>query len=166
MDTQITLTEEQMKAFQNGETITLTPPKKHTLWNPSNCDGYIKLLADSSIERHYACSYVSIYGGLIKRNLPSEAIEVSDDLIEFLRIKRYQYTHDRDDEGNLFIPDWSNVRTRKFCVVYNRRLNEFVVGSWCTQIILGVTYFSENVAKALAKKLNNGTVCFKTGKGC
>jgi hypothetical protein len=159
--TQVKALKKQLEELEGSGEITL-PTKT---WNPVTDDGYYYDLKEEK-------SFFTIGETITSRFVPImretsiEAGVLSKDTLEFLRMKQYQSLNDLLGDGTTWKPDWNDLDQLKCCVVYDVRYSEYVIIRNQALQHKCTPYFSEEAITTLLAKLNSGTVCFKTGKGC
>lgn len=139
----IKLTEEQYQALQNGESITLEPPKKK--WEPQHGNYTISggdvFKASSIIYAKFGAS----------RKTKQQAEKTSDKMRAFNRLLAYV-----DEFAPDYDPDWSKETNKYYVYVTNKGEYIYVSDIHCKDI--GKVYMPEDVARTLVEKLNSGEV--------
>lgn len=121
----IELTEEQIKALQNGEDITIKAPCKERKEFPQDGDKYWFIFDERNIESYYweDCE-VSIcrldYGNIYQTE--DEAIKARDIQLAKTRVKR---AIAKANDG--WEPDWENQKENKYLIMYSYSRNRLIV---------------------------------------
>jgi hypothetical protein len=153
MTNTITLTDEQMKALQSGQSITIEAPKPVIQkWEPKS--GNYRLTNEFNIYESSVNNYITQNHGLQYQTRTH-----AEQAIKALRSHSRQLSWlAENDDG--WVADWTNDRQLKYYVVYYT--NESRYPYYCTRDIkhTGVVYMSEQNAEKLCKLLNDGIVEF------
>ena len=150
----IELTAEQYEALQQGESITIQPPKpkpkpKPEQWEPKGGCWWVG--PDCKVH-HGRIENTSRLAG-IEFQTKEAAKEAAKAQKEAQIIRAYIYEHRGD-----WRPDWNDFDQGKYSVFYNNRTKRWVSSRCWTSEVMGVTYGPESVIRELVEKLNAGLI--------
>lgn len=152
----ITLTDEQYQALQNGESITIAPPKTTVLWEPKE---YNYCIVDYYISASYfdrapkgAASSGLTYKTKTKGDTAAKTLRSYARLLSWLS---------ENDDG--WEPNWNDDSQQKFYLRkdHNKALepnSRYYVENNNSLQSVAVVYMSQQNANKLCKLLNNGIV--------
>ena len=154
MTNTITLTDEQMKALQSGQSITIEPPKQVvTKWEPKGGDYKVKYdLTGPTLDTSIMIS--ELQSGL-RYNNKSQAEQAARALRSYSR--QLAYLAENDDG---WIADWNNSTIIKYYISYNHTYRRWKIYNNTSARALGSIYMSEDNAKKLCQLLNDEIVEF------
>ena len=153
MNNTITLTDEQMKALQSGQSITIEPPKPViTKWEPKGGDFIIE---------HLFCRIATVPGwkndmwinsGLIYQT-KSQAEQAAKALHSYAR--QLSWLHENDDEYA-----WINNNHHNYFVFFDIDENKYGIDWEQGKKVYSTIYMSKDNAIKLCQLLNDGIVEF------
>ena len=149
----ITLTDEQMKALQSGQPITIEPPKQSitTKWEPKG--GKYIITPSLSISVGTSCTH-SMLSGLAYQT-KEQAMQAAKALRSYARQLRWFYEH---DDG--WIADWNDTSKPKSSIAFDEPRNRYSVKRDYDFNNINNIYMSEENAEKLCRLLNEGVVEF------
>lgn len=151
MTNTITLTDEQMKALQSGQPITIEPPKPAIQkWEPKG--GTFRLTNELTIYTSEVTNTSSQEIGF-QYQTKDKAEQATKQLRSYARQLAWL-----SENADGWKADWTNDRQLKYYVVYYT--NESRYTCYCTRDVkyTGVVYMSEQNAENLCSLLNSGIV--------
>ena len=152
MNNTITLTDEQMKALQSGQSITIEPPKPTiTKWEPKG--GNYRVQSDLTIFKNQSSRDFKNSG--IEYKTQAQAEQAAKALRSYAR--QLAYLAENDDG---WIADWNNILSIKYYVSYNHTYRTWKICNNTSARALGIIYMSEDNAQKLCQLLNDGIVEF------
>ncbi len=153
MNNTITLTDEQMKALQSGQSITIEPPKQVIQkWEPKGGD--YTIYGDFKVERCGMNTESFRLAGM-EYQTQFQADSAAKQLRAYAR--QLAYLAENDDG---WIADWSNSSLLKYYVYYNYKSKKFKEGRNFTEQSFGRIYMSKANATKLAQLMNDSIVEF------
>jgi hypothetical protein len=155
-----------MKEFELGNSITLTPPKPTKAnWDPIENEGYFyDLVAEQTNFSPRRVTQKQLIPFV--RRTYHEALELGRDMQEYSRLKQYQYLNDLLSDGTVWTPDWSNDDQDKYYLAFSPTDQKYLRYNSYTVKTASTVFFSKQAIDTLIVKLNNGTINFRSGKGC
>ena len=153
MNNTITLTDEQMKALQSGQSITIEPPKPAIVkWEPKG--GFYCVCGDLST------NYVNLpSNNYIKSGMTYKTQSQAEQAARVLRSYSRQLAYlAENDDG--WVADWNDYDKNKCYVSYNYHYRTWKIYSNTSARALGIIYMSEDNAKKLCQLLNDEIVEF------
>jgi hypothetical protein len=157
----ITLTDEQMKALQSGQSITIEPPKPViTKWEPKHKSiSYFIDFSDSSVNfiGHY---YDSRYGKHLSNlgftyDTKAQAEQAAKALRSYAR--QLNWLHENDDG---WVANWENSNQYKHFVYFHNLRQMYLISHDYLAKSIGLVYMSKPNADKLCQLLNDGIVEF------
>jgi hypothetical protein len=153
MNNTITLTDEQMKALQSGQSITIEPPKQPTTkWEPK--EGRFRLTNELNVYTSVITNHIIREAGF-QYQTESQAEQAAKALRSYAR--QLNWLHENDDG---WIADWNNDTQSKYCVYLDYNTNTFNSTHVYYSLQLNNIYMSEVNAEKLCRLLNEGVVEF------
>lgn len=151
MTNTIALTDEQAEALENGESITIEPPKsKPKKWVPKEGSWYIGTTVQSPLQ--VVCNPASNNTGLY-RDTKKDALKAGLAIRTHNRLLAYVAEFDRGWEA-----DWDDDGQIKYYVYYNKFIEVWDYAYSPLDFVLSTVYMSEQCAYELVDKLNSGEV--------
>lgn len=148
----ITLTDEQMKALQSGQSITIEPPKQVIQkWEPKS--GTYSLSASFEVITFLKQESSRLAG--MEYQTQTQAEQAAKTLRSHAR--QLAWLSENDDG---WVADWSNRRQCKFYVDLDTYSMVYYLSYSSISHGLGTIYMSEQNAIKLAQLLNDGIVEF------
>lgn len=141
--------EEMKKKLAELEAEIRAEENKLKQWEPVGGSYYVS--GSGQVARAPSVDESRMFG--TERPTEDQATKARDEMRVFNRLLAY-----RDEFEPDFVPDWNNDCWDKFYVSYSYPLRAWRVVSARDNRILGVVYFSKEVAAELARKLNSGEV--------
>jgi len=151
MTNTITLTDEQMKALQSGQSITIEPPKPATKWEPKG--GGYTIGLNFSIINYQSTEKIRLLG--LAYQTQQQAEQAAKALRSYAR--QLNWISENDDG---FKADWSSFNQKKYCIVFNNRHNKYTYEIYAENNYINCIFMSQDNAKKLVELLNDGTVEF------
>jgi hypothetical protein len=153
MNNTITLTDEQMKALQSGQSITIEPPKPSiTKWEPKGT----KFTICNNLEvANFSSNNIEVILSGMTYGTKSQAEQAAKALRSYAR--QLAYLAENDDGWS---PDWLNGTQPKFYIYFDTCLRKYEIYSSTVSHNLGTQYMSKNNAQKLCQLLNDGIVEF------
>ena len=146
MSKTIELTQDQYDALQNGESITINPPKKK--WEPEGGKWVISGIGKASDSMSWADGCTT-FG--VTRKTKAQAEKAAEAMRIHNRLLAYVDEHAPD-----WVADWDDsIQTKWY--VYKFK-NIYHASSMLVNNLIGVVYMPLHVAEDLVKKLNSGEV--------
>ena len=153
MKNTITLTDEQMKALQSGQAITIEPPKPViTEWEPKG--GFYCIYGDLSIDYVKLPSNNYIKSGMTYKT-QSQAEQAAKALRSYAR--QLAWLAENDDG---WVADWNDYDQGKYFVHIAHESNKVKVHRNYTDQSIRLIYMSKANAEKLAQLMNDGIVEF------
>jgi hypothetical protein len=144
----IELTQEQVAAFNRGESITITPKPKQ--WEPRG--GYHAVLSSGfNLPLAVITAEQRKFG--IVRHTREEAEKARDAMRTHNRLLAYV-----DEFGGDWEADWSIYAQNKYYIVYNALSGEWEIDCCYRTFGLGNVHMSQECAQGLIAKLESGEV--------
>jgi hypothetical protein len=144
----IELTQEQVEAFNRGESITITPKPKQ--WEPRG--GYHAVLSSGfNLPLAVITAEQRKFG--IVRHTREEAEKARDAMRTHNRLLAYV-----DEFGGDWEADWSFKPQDKYYIVYDSFNHDWVLADTYRAHSLGAVYMSQECAEGLIAKLESGEV--------
>lgn len=145
MKNTITLTDEQMKALQSGESITIEPPKPViTKWEPKGGDYCI--LKDFSVALvNNNCTY--------PKYMTYQTQEQAERAAKAIRSYARQLAW-LEENSDGWKPDWKNICKEKYYIYYDEKTNNYNINSNQVHKSLNTIYMSKENAEKLCHLLN------------
>lgn len=153
MTNTITLTDEQMKALQSGQSITIEPPKQSIQkWEPKGGD--YTIYGDFKVER---CGMNTESFRLAGMEYQTQS--QTDSAAKAIRAYARQFAWlAENDDG--WVADWSDNGQNKYFVSYSYEKAKFE-RTFCYQsAFVNIIFMSEQNATKLAQLMNDGIVEF------
>jgi hypothetical protein len=151
----ITLTDEQMKALQSGQPITIEPPKQPiTKWEPKGGDYIIDHLLNTITFKNGFKNELWINSGLIYQT-ESQAEQAAKALRSYAR--QLAWLAENDDG---WVANWENPNQYKHYVYFHNVKQMYHMSHDYSAKSIGLVYMSENNAQKLCQLLNDGIVEF------
>ena len=125
----IELTQEQVAAFNRGESITLTPKPKPKQWEPRGGD------------------YTSTHFSMLTIEAAKKA---SSAMRSYSRLLAYV-----DEFGGNWEADWEDNLELNYCVQYSNHSKKWGGDGRYMECVSGTVYMSEECAKGLVDKLKS-----------
>ena len=150
----ITLTDEQMKALQSGQSITIEPPKPPIAkWEPKGGKFLIYgTFNDISIDN---CITIGETHSGLRYQTRAQAEQAAKALRSYAR--QLNWISENDDG---WVADWNDYKQNKYFVSYNHCHQKITrCNSYNTQFI-NTIYMSEANASKLAQLMNDGIIEF------
>ena len=146
----ITLTDEQMKALQSGQSITIEPPKQTIpKWNPKG--GRYTIYGDFRVEY----SEISTESFRLAGTEYQTQTQAAKALHSYAR--QLNWLHENDDG---WVANWNNDTQPKYCIYLDYMTNTFMQTHVYYSLQLSSIYMSEQNASKLCQLLNDGMVEF------
>jgi hypothetical protein len=127
----IELTQEQVAAFNRGESITITP--KPNQWKPSGGSHR------STIK--------------VGRNSALALVEAEEMLYFYDKLLKYV-----NEFGGNWVADWNDDSQYKFFILWDNSIGDWSYGQVSKACVAGAVYMSQQCAKGLIAKLKSGEV--------
>lgn len=153
MKNTITLTDEQMKALQSGQSITIEPPKPVIFkWEPKK--GNYKVYGDFSISYNDMPKYSYVLSGTTYQTQAQ-----AEQSAEALRSHARQLAWlSENDDG--WVADWDDSKQCKYFINFDIINNKYCIDSYKYWYISNVVYMSYTNAEKLCGLLTSGIVEF------
>lgn len=151
MNNTITLTNEQMKALSNGQSITIEPPKPFTKWEPKG--GTYSLSSSFEVITFLKQESSRLAG--MEYQTQQQAEQSAKALRSYAR--QLNWISENDDG---WVADWNNHNQPKYCCYLDHDTNTFTFTNMYYSSHLNSTYMSKQNAIKLAQLLNDGIVEF------
>jgi hypothetical protein len=149
----ITLTEEQMKALQSGQSITIEPPKPIiTKWDPKG--GRYTIYGDFRVEYSGINAETFRLAGT-EYQTQTQAEQAAKALRSYAR--QLAWLAENDDGWTV---DWNNTIKPKPFVYFDTINNKYNTAIVYQEKCLSRVYMSQDNAEKLCKLLNDGIVEF------
>jgi hypothetical protein len=145
----ITLTNEQMKALQSGQSITIEPPKPVIKWEPKGGEHCIGKSFDVLLVNNNS------YPKCMSYQTKSQAEQAAKALRSYAR--QLNWLHENDDG---WVADWENSNQYKHYVYFHNVKQMYHISHDYLAKSIGLVYMSENNAQKLCQLLNDGIVEF------
>ena len=144
----IQLTNEQYEALQNGESITIAPPKPEQ-WQQQGGDWFV----------HPSGCVTGAISSSSYQNFGVERLtkELAEKACDAMRIhnRLLAYVHEFAPKYN---PDAIDQRERKYFVFFDKSTNKWYCNHTYASLLGGAVCMPHDVAKELVRKLNSGEV--------
>jgi hypothetical protein len=144
----IELTQEQVEAFNRGESITIAPKPKQ--WEPRG--GYHAVLSSGVLIPLSAATAEQRRFGSV-RYTQEEAEKARDSMRTHNRLLAYV-----DEFGGDWVADWSFKPQEKYYIIYDSFNHDWVLVSTYRAISVGAVYMSQECGEGLIAKLESGEV--------
>ena len=152
MNNTITLTDEQMKALQSGQSITIEPPKPTiTKWEPKG--GNYRVQSDLTIFKNQSSRDFKNSG--IEYKTQAQAEQAAKALRSYAR--QLAYLAENDDG---WVADWSSDKANKYYVHYHHESKRWFISHNVYAQSAGIIYMSQANAEKLCQLLNDRIVEF------
>lgn len=147
----LTLDDEQMKALQSGQSITIEPPKPIiTKWEPTGGDYCI--LKDFSVALvNNNCTY--------PKHMTYETQEQAEQAAKAIRSYARQLAW-LEENSDGWKPDWKDASEHKYYIYYDEKTNDYNINSNQVYNSLNTIYMSRKNVDKLCQLLNDGIVEF------
>lgn len=147
----LTLDDEQMKALQSGQSITIDPPKPViTKWEPKGGDYCI--LKDFSVALvNNNCTY--------PKYMTYQTQEQAEQAAKAIRLYARQLAW-LEENSDGWKPDWKDISEDKYYIYYDEKTNNYGINSNQVHKSLNTIYMSKKNAEKLCQLLNDGIVEF------
>jgi hypothetical protein len=150
----ITLTDEQMKALQSGQSITIEPPKQViTKWEPKGGKYYIEPSNDWEVSNHSSMKNYRTAG--LEYQTQTQAEQAAKALRSYAR--QLAYLAENDDG---WVADWNDHRQIKTLIHFDSHTKIYGYLYSGKQVSPGTIYMSQANAEKLCQLLNCGIVEF------
>lgn len=153
MSNTIILTDEQMKALQAGQSITIDPPKKVTKWEPKGGHFHISETLGSIEEFQYKNSTLTEAG--LTYQTHTQAEKASKALRSYAR--QLAWLAENDDG---WVADWNIDNQFNYYIYYNEAFGKYEKAYNHKWKMLNTIYMSVQNAEKLCNLLNDGIVEF------
>lgn len=147
----ITLTDEQMKALSNGQSITIEPPKPFTKWEPKG--GTYSLSSSFEVITFLKQESSRLAG--MEYQTQQQAEQAAKTLRSSAR--QLNWISENDDGWRA---NWNNDNQSKYYIYLDYKSNTFMHAYVFYTLLLNTIYMSKNNATKLCKLLNDGIVEF------
>jgi len=152
MNNTITLTDEQMKALQSGQSITIEPPKPVIAkWEPKG--GNYSIGLNFSILNYLSTPKTKEVG--LEYQTQFQAEQAAKALRSYAR--QLAWLAENDD---LWVADWTRTNQDKYYITYDAKVKHYYGFSHTHHNDLSKVYMSQANADKLCKLLNDGIVEF------
>ena len=154
MNNTITLTDDQMKALQSGQSITIEPPKQFIQrWEPKGGQWLISAALNDSYSIENKHNEYSLSG--LRYQTQEQAEQAAKALRSYAR--QLNWLNENDDGWS---PEWLNGTKPKFYIYFDTCSMKYGMYSSTVSHNLGTQYMSKNTAIKLCQLLNDGIVEF------